>query len=87
MLEHIYHKPLLDADELFNTLMEYADMIKPYVIDSVAFMHNAIKEGKKILLEGQLGSLKDPDFGIYPMTTSSSTLAGYGAVGCRYSSV
>ena len=81
MLEHIYHKPLLDADELFNTLMEYADMIKPYVIDSVAFMHNAIKEGKKILLEGQLGSLKDPDFGIYPMTTSSSTLAGYGAVG------
>ena len=81
MLEHIYHKPLLDADELLNTLMEYADMIKPYVIDSVAFMHNAIKEGKKILLEGQLGSLKDPDFGIYPMTTSSSTLAGYGAVG------
>ena len=81
MLEHIYHKPLLDADELFNTLMEYAYMIKPYVIDSVAFMHNAIKEGKKILLEGQLGSLKDPDFGIYPMTTSSSTLAGYGAVG------
>ena len=48
MLEHIYHKPLLDADELLNTLMEYADMIKPYVIDSVAFMHNAIKEGKKI---------------------------------------
>ena len=81
MLEHIYHKPLLAADELFNTLMEYAGMIKPYVIDSVAFMHNAIKEGKKILLEGQLGSLKDPDFGIYPMTTSSSTLAGYGAVG------
>ena len=81
MLEHIYHKPLLDADELLNTLMEYADMIKPYLIDSVAFMHNAIKEGKKILLEGQLGSLKDPDFGIYPMTTSSSTLAGYGAVG------
>ena len=63
MLEHIYHKPLLDADELFNTLMEYADMIKPYVIDSVAFMHNAIKEGKKILLEGQLGSLRVPVLG------------------------
>ena len=56
-------------------------MIKPYVIDSVAFMHEAVKSGKNILLEGQLGSLKDPDFGIYPMTTSSSTLAGYGAVG------
>ena len=72
---------LFETERLKETLMEYADMIKPYVIDSVAFMHNAIKEGKKILLEGQLGSLKDPDFGIYPMTTSSSTLAGYGAVG------
>ncbi|MGN1115626.1 MAG: adenylosuccinate synthetase, partial [Candidatus Ornithomonoglobus sp.] len=81
MLEHIYHKPLLDADEIFATCKEYAEMIKPYVIDSVAFMSKAVKEGKTILLEGQLGSLKDPDFGIYPMTTSSSTLAGYGAIG------
>ena len=81
MLEHIYHKPLLDADELYATCKRYAEMIKPYVIDSVKFMHDAVKEGKTILLEGQLGSLKDPDFGIYPMTTSSSTLAGYGAIG------
>ena len=44
-------------------------------------LHNAVKEGKTILLEGQLGSLKDPDMGIYPMVTSSSPLAGYGAVG------
>ena len=81
MLEHVYHKPLLDADELFATCKRYAEMIKPYVIDSVKFMHDAVKSGKTILLEGQLGSLKDPDFGIYPMTTSSSTLAGYGAIG------
>ena len=81
MLEHIYHKPAINADELYKTCKEYAEMIRPYVIDSVTFMHNAIKEGKTILLEGQLGSLKDPDFGIYPMTTSSSTLAGYGAIG------
>lgn len=81
MLTHVYHKPVLDADELFDTCMEYAEMIRPYVIDSVTFMHNAIKDGKTVLLEGQLGSLKDPDFGIYPMTTSSSTLAGYGAIG------
>ena len=81
MLEHVYHKPLLDADELFATCKRYAEMIRPYVIDSVQFMHNAVKEGKTILLEGQLGSLKDTDFGIYPMVTSSSTLAGYGAVG------
>ena len=81
ILEHIYHKPLIDADELFDTLMEYKKMIAPYVVNSVEFMHNAIKEDKKILLEGQLGSLKDPDFGIYPFTTSSHTVAGYGAVG------
>ena len=81
MLEHVYHKPLLDADELYATCKRYAEMIKPYVVDSVKFMHEAVKSGKTILLEGQLGSLKDPDFGIYPMTTSSSTLAGYGAIG------
>lgn len=81
MLEHVYHKPPLDADELFDTLQEYKKMVEPYVVNSVEFMHNAIKDGKKILLEGQLGSLKDPDFGIYPFTTSSHTLAGYGAAG------
>lgn len=81
ILEHVYHKPLIDAQELFQTLKEYADMVRPYVINSVEFMHKAIREGKNILLEGQLGSLKDPDFGIYPFTTSSHTVAGFGAVG------
>ena len=81
MLEHIYHKPLLDPKEIYNTCKEYAEIVKPYVVDSVQYMHKAIKEGKTILLEGQLGSLKDPDFGIYPFTTSSSPLAGYGAIG------
>ena len=81
ILEHVYHKPLLSAEELLQTLKEYREMVKPYVINSVEFIHNAIKEGKNILLEGQLGSLKDPDFGIYPFTTSSPTVAGFGAVG------
>ena len=81
ILENVYHKPLIDADELFETLKGYAEMIKPYVVNSVEYMHNALKEGKNILLEGQLGSLKDPDFGIYPFTTSSPTIAGYGACG------
>lgn len=81
ILEHVYHKPLLDADELYKTCKEYAEIVRPYVIDTVPFMHEAIKSGKNILLEGQLGSLKDPDFGIYPFTTSSSPLAGYGAIG------
>lgn len=81
ILKHVYHKPLLDENELYNTLMEYKNMVAPYVINSVEFMNKAIKDGKNILLEGQLGSLKDPDFGIYPFTTSSHTVAGYGAVG------
>ncbi|MBE5907274.1 MAG: adenylosuccinate synthase [Lachnospiraceae bacterium] len=81
LLEHLYHKPLLDPEELLATLHEYRDMIAPYVCDVSTMLWNAIKEGKNILLEGQLGTLKDPDHGIYPMVTSSSTLAAYGAIG------
>ena len=81
LLEHLYHKPLLDPKELYDELVTYREMIRPYVCDVSAYLHNAIKEGKRILLEGQLGSLKDPDHGIYPMVTSSSTLAAYGAIG------
>ena len=81
LLEHLYHKPLLKPEDLLEELHGYRDMITPYVCDVSAFLNDAIKEGKTILLEGQLGSLKDPDHGIYPMVTSSSTLAGYGAIG------
>ena len=81
LLEHLYHKPLIDTDELYNTLMEYKEMIAPYVCNVSAYLDKAIKEGKNILLEGQLVTLKDPDHGIYPMVTSSSTLAAYGAIG------
>lgn len=80
-LKYLYNKPELDPDELLNTLHEYRDMVAPYVCNVSAFLRQAIKEGKGILLEGQLGSLKDPDHGIYPMVTSSSTLAAYGAIG------
>jgi adenylosuccinate synthase len=81
ILEHLYHKPVINQEELFETLVEYRTMVEPYVCDVSAFLHDAIKAGKNILLEGQLGALKDPDFGIYPMVTSSSTLAAYGAIG------
>ena len=81
MLEHEYHKPLLKPEELLDTLHEYRDMIAPYVCDVSKYLWDAIHEGKEILLEGQLGTLKDPDHGIYPMVTSSSTLAAYGAIG------
>ena len=81
LLEHLYHKPLLDPEEIIKELLSCRDMIAPYVCDTSAYLHEAIKEGRNILLEGQLGSLKDPDHGIYPMVTSSSTLAAYGAIG------
>ena len=81
LLEHMYHKPLINPDELLETLHEYREMVRPYVADVSLFLDKAIKEGKTILLEGQLGTMKDPDHGIYPMVTSSSTLAAYGAIG------
>lgn len=81
ILEHLYHKPAIDQKELLETLHEYRDMIEPYVCDVSAYLYEAVRDGKRILLEGQLGSLKDPDFGIYPMVTSSSTIAAYGAIG------
>ena len=80
-LEHVYHKPLLDEEEVFATCMRYKEKIAPFVCDTHAYIQKALRENKQILLEGQLGTLKDPDFGIYPMVTSSSTLAGYGCVG------
>ena len=81
LLEHLYHKPAIDPEELYQTLLEYRNMVEPYVCDVSKYLYDAIQEGKNILLEGQLGSLKDPDHGIYPMVTSSSTLAAYGAIG------
>ncbi len=80
-LKNLYHKDPISVDEIFNKLMEYKVAIEPYVGDAFKFVHDALKDGKTILLEGQLGSLKDTDFGIYPMVTSSNTIAGYGAVG------
>lgn len=81
ILEHLYHKPAIDKDELYKTMVEYREMVRPYVCNVSAYLYKAIQEGKTVLLEGQLGALKDTDHGIYPMVTSSSTLAGFGAIG------
>lgn len=81
LLEHLYHKPLLQVEDILEELRQYREMIGPYVTDVSAYLWQAIRDGKNILLEGQLGSLKDTDHGIYPMVTSSSTLAAYGAIG------
>ena len=81
LFEHMYHKPQIDAEALFQELITLREEIRPYVGDAVGFVHEALAAGKTILLEGQLGSMKDPDLGIVPMTTSSHTLAGFGCVG------
>ena len=81
MLTHMYHKPVIEPQELLDTLHEYREMVAPYVCDVSSYLAKALKENKTILLEGQLGTLKDPDHGIYPMVTSSSTLAAFGAIG------
>lgn len=81
LFEHLYHKPLLDPKALFDELMDYRGQISPFVGDGLTFVHDALARGARILLEGQLGAMKDPDLGIHPFTTSSHTLAGYGCVG------
>lgn len=80
-LRHLYHKPEITVEETYNKLMEYKERLAPYVADTFDYLYHAVKDGRNILLEGQLGALKDTDFGIYPMVTSSNTIAGYGAVG------
>ncbi len=82
LLEHLYKKPLIDVDETYATLMKYKEMVAPYVCDVSSYLQDAINSKKTILLEGQLGTLKDCDHGIYPMVTSSNTIAAYGGVGC-----
>ena len=81
LFEHLYHKPLLDPKELFQLLMGYREQISPFVGDALTFVRSALADGRQVLLEGQLGSMKDPDFGIYPYTTSSHTLAAFGCIG------
>ena len=81
LIVNLYHKPALDPDEVFQTIRSYAEMIRPYVCDTALYLHQALKEGKEILLEGQLGTMKDVEHGIYPMVTSSSTIAGFAGTG------
>ena len=81
LFKNLYGAEVLKVEDIYNKLMEYRDLLEPYVADTFDFLSKAVKDNKEILLEGQLGSLKDPDHGIYPMVTSSSTLAGYGAIG------
>lgn len=81
LFEHLYQKPIMSLEQIVPALMAAGDKIKPYICDTSTLLHDALKDQKKILVEGQLGALRDPDHGIYPYPTSSSTLAGFAAVG------
>ena len=80
LLEHLYHKPPIQADALLAQLQQDAALLQPYIAYTTSYLRQAWRSGKHILLEGQLGALRELDHGIYPYSTSTSTLAGYGAV-------
>jgi adenylosuccinate synthase len=84
IFEKVYGKPAADPEETYRWAMQYGDILKPHICDSIALLKDAQKSGKRILLEGQLGALRDIYYGIYPYPTSSSTIAGFGAVGAGY---
>ena len=77
----LYDKPVLRIDALIPDLLDQGRRIQPFLCDTVALLDNALKERKRVLLEGQLGALRDPDHGIYPFPTSSHPLAGFASVG------
>jgi adenylosuccinate synthase len=81
LLQHLYNKPTIEAEDLISDLLKHAELIQPFVCDTTVLLNDALSNGEPILLEGQLGALRDPDHGIYPYSTSSSTLAGFAAVG------
>jgi len=81
LLRHLYNKPEMDPVKIFDEMMAARDKIAPFVGDVAIILDTALRDGKHILLEGQLGALKDPDFGIYPFVTSSHTVAGFGCIG------
>jgi len=81
LLTHLYETNTVDVDDLLAEMLRQGRRIAPYVCDTVTLLHEALAAGRRILLEGQLGALRDPDHGVYPYPTSSSPLAGFAAVG------
>ena len=69
------------VDELLDWFKEYGEPLKDYIVDAGYYLNKALDEGKKVMLEAQLGALRDIDFGIFPYTTSSNTITAYGPVG------
>ena len=81
LLEHLYRKPRIPVAGSVTQLQALAEQMRPYVCDTTTLLRDALRQKKRVLLEGQLGALRDPDHGIYPFSTSSSPLAGFASVG------
>ena len=81
-LTKVYGAEPVTMADLEKWLSDYCEKIKPFICDTGAFLRNAQAQGKKILFEAQLGSLRDLDYGIHPYTTSSNPIAAYAPVGC-----
>ena len=80
-IEGVYGRPPVSADDMWAWLVEYGDILKPYICDAGLYLDKAAKAGKNILFEAQLGALRDIDFGIYPYTTSSNVIGAYAPIG------
>ena len=76
-----YGHKAISADEMYEWLLRFGAVVKPYITDICVYLDNALKENKNIMFEAQLGALRDIDFGIYPYTSSSSTIAAYATLG------
>ena len=81
ILTKVYGAEPYTMEKLMAWVADFGEKIKPFVCDTGAFLRKAQKEGKQILFEAQLGSLRDLDYGIYPYTTSSNPIASYAPVG------
>ena len=80
-IEKGYGAPRIELSEMLDYLHEYGDPLKEYICDTGLLLNNAAAEGKRIMFEAQLGALRDIDFGIYPFTSSSNTIAAYAPIG------
>ena len=80
-LQKVYGTKGYTLDELLAWVDKYCEAVKPYITNTTAFLRDAQKAGKSILFEAQLGALRDLDYGIYPYTTSSNSVAAYAPVG------
>ena len=80
-IEKGYGAPRIELSEMLDYLHEYGDPLKEYICDTGLLLNNAAAEGKRIMFEAQLGALRDIDFGIYPYTSSSNTIAAYAPIG------